>query len=182
MHAGLIFEVLVLLLVANGTPILAKRLLGDRLSHSLDGGLVFFDGRPVFGHSKTLRGVVLALLITSVAAPIMGVRWQIGALVACAAMAGDLISSFIKRRANLPPGALAIGLDHIPESALPVLICWALLPLTFLDMVAVVALFLASGLLLSGVFNRMPLGNRPIDSNHESVRDRGASKLPDDAM
>ena len=39
----------------------------------------------------------------------------IGLLVAATAMAGDLLSSFLKRRLALAPSSQAIGLDQIPE-------------------------------------------------------------------
>ena len=34
-------------------------------------------------------------------------------------MAGDLFSSFVKRRLRLASSSMAIGLDHIPESSFP---------------------------------------------------------------
>ena len=48
--------------MANGTPILAKALLGDRLARPFDGGAVFVDGRPLFGLTKTIRGILVSLV------------------------------------------------------------------------------------------------------------------------
>ena len=42
--------------LANGTPIVAKKVFGRRFSFPLDAGTIFFDGRPLFGPSKTIRG------------------------------------------------------------------------------------------------------------------------------
>jgi hypothetical protein len=50
----------------------------------VDGGLIFIDGRPLFGVSKTMRGILLAVLATSAAAPLIGLPVTIGALVAAA--------------------------------------------------------------------------------------------------
>jgi CDP-2,3-bis-(O-geranylgeranyl)-sn-glycerol synthase len=60
MQPIIILQLLVLLMLANGTPVIAKKLLGDRYSYPLDGNLTFADGRPLFGRSKTIRGIVLA--------------------------------------------------------------------------------------------------------------------------
>ena len=46
MQPLLLLELLILLAVANGTPVIAKRILGDRLARPLDGGALFFDGKP----------------------------------------------------------------------------------------------------------------------------------------
>src|ERR1700680_1067633 len=95
-----ILQSMVLLTAANGTPIVAKRIFGTRFSRSLDFGLLFLDGRPLFGPSKTVRGVLVSILITTVGAPLVGLPPKIGTLVAVTAMAGDLFSSFVKRRLN----------------------------------------------------------------------------------
>lgn len=45
----LIAQLLLLLLVANGAPILAHKLLGETGSCPLDGGVKAWDGRPLLG-------------------------------------------------------------------------------------------------------------------------------------
>lgn len=49
-----ILQLLFLLTLANGAPVVAKWLLGNYYSSPLDGSIKFFDGRPLFGASKTL--------------------------------------------------------------------------------------------------------------------------------
>ena len=110
----LILQLLVLLTLANGTPIVAKKIFGPRFSFPLDAGAIFFDGRSLFGHSKTIRGTVVSILVTTASAPLIGLDLTIGAIVAGAAMAGDLSSSFVKRRLNLPPSGQALGFDQVP--------------------------------------------------------------------
>src|ERR1700682_1911332 len=97
-----ILPLLVLMTLANGTPIVAKKIFGPRFARPLDTGIIFFDGRPLFGASKTVRGIVASILITTVSAPLIGLDLTIGAIVAGATMAGDLFSSFVKRRLNFP--------------------------------------------------------------------------------
>jgi CDP-2,3-bis-(O-geranylgeranyl)-sn-glycerol synthase len=95
----------------------------------------------IFGSSKTIRGVVASILVTIILAPLAGATWQIGTLVAISANAGDLFSSFCKRRMGLPPSAMVIGLDQIPESLFPSLACKLALPLTIFDIATVTAAF-----------------------------------------
>jgi CDP-2,3-bis-(O-geranylgeranyl)-sn-glycerol synthase len=161
MHPLLLLELLILLAVANGAPVIAKKILGDRLARPLDGGTRFFDGKPVFGPTKTIRGIVTSLLATPLTAWLMGLQWELGVVVAAAAMAGDLCSSFVKRRMTLPSSSMALGLDHIPESLLPLLASRLLLPLSLLDVLAGVAAFCVGALLLSPILFRFNLRDRP---------------------
>ena len=137
MQVFVILQLLILLMLANGTPVIAKKLLGDRYSYPLDGNLTFAGGRPLFGRSKTIRGVVLAVLVTTAGAPLIGLDWKTGLLVGSVAMAGDLVSSFSKRRLNLPPSSRASGLDQVPESLFPLLACRNLLSLAAADIARV---------------------------------------------
>lgn len=156
-----IIELLVLLTVANGTPVLAKRLLGDGFAYPLDGGAQFFDGRPLFGPSKTIRGLVFAVAATSLVAPLLGLTVGAGFLIGAGAMAGDLMSSFTKRRLAFKPSSRATGLDQIPESLIPVLLCWSEFSLTAADVAAVVGLFFVGEIALSRLLFRMQIRDRP---------------------
>src|SRR5690348_12582575 len=151
MQPILILQLLLLLMLANGTPLLAKKVLGERYSYPLDCNLKFSDGRPVFGRSKTIRGVVLAVLATTAGAPLIGLGWQVGVLVGTFAMAGDLVSSFSKRRLNRPLSSRASGLDQVPESLFPLLACRGLLSLAIGDILVCVVMFCAGEVLLSRV-------------------------------
>jgi len=156
-----ILQMLVLLALANGAPVLAKKISGNRFNLALDGGLAFVDGRPVFGKSKTIRGIVVAILAATAGAPLIGLSLATGAMVGAAAMAGDLFSSFLKRRFNFPPSSQALGLDQIPESLLPMLACREALSLTALDIALGVAIFLAVELALSRLLFKAHLRDEP---------------------
>jgi CDP-diglyceride synthetase len=158
MHA---VALLVLLAVANGAPILAKRLLGSRWDRAIDGGAALGDGQPLFGRSKTWRGLVAALVATSAAAAVAGESWVVGAVIGAGAMVGDLISSFTKRRLKMPPSSMAPGLDQIPEALLPALLaCW-FMPLSLLDALLVTGAFLVAEVLGSRVLYRLRIRDRP---------------------
>ena len=157
----LVAQLLTVLAVANGTPIIVEKLLGKFLAFPIDGGATFADGNPLFGSSKTLRGLALSIVATTAVAPLIGLSWKVGALVALVAMIGDLFSSFLKRRMGLAPSCQAIGLDQIPESLLPLLACWFFLPLTIVDMIVATMIFFVGELLLSRVLFKLGIRNRP---------------------
>ena len=161
MHYVTVAQLLILLALANGSPVIAKRILGEAYASPVDGNIRFLDGRPLLGPSKTIRGIVVSLLVTAVGAPLIGIRFEIGLLVAVAAMAGDLLSSFLKRRFGLPSSSRATGLDQIPEALFPLLVCRSALSLTAIDIFLGCAVFFAGEVLLSRLFFRLRLRDRP---------------------
>jgi hypothetical protein len=161
MHPLAILQLLFLLMLANGTPVIAKKLLGERWAWPLDGGWHFIDGRPLFGPSKTVRGVVLAELVTIAGTPCIGLDWRVGAVVGGAAMAGDLFSSFAKRRLGIETSGMAPGLDQVPEALFPLLACAGSMPLGMADIAAGVVLFVAGEVVLSRLLYRLHLRDRP---------------------
>jgi CDP-2,3-bis-(O-geranylgeranyl)-sn-glycerol synthase len=157
----LVLKALLLLLAANGSPVLGKRLLGDRLAIPLDGGLNFLDGRPLLGASKTVRGLVLSLATTAIVAVLLGFSWQLGVGFAAASMAGDLISSFTKRRLNVPPSGQALGLDQIPEALLPLWLFREPLGFDCWDIILLTSLFIVGELVLSKLMYRLGIRDQP---------------------
>jgi hypothetical protein len=161
MQIFLLLQLVILLIVANGAAVAAKKLLGETIARPLDGGALFFDGRPVFGPTKTIRGVVVSILVTTICAALMGLGWRVGFLIAGFAMAGDLFSSFVKRRLNLASSSMAVGLDHIPESLFPLLASRLLLPLSVLDVVVGTTIFVVGALILSPLLFKLNLRDEP---------------------
>jgi len=157
----LVIEMLLLLAIANGAPIAAKRLMGDRLSRPLDGGGLFFDGKPLLGPSKTIRGIVVAVASTLLASILIGERWTAGLVVGVTSMLGDLVSSFVKRRLGLASSARATGLDQVPEVLLPALAAMPLLGLTWTDVAAVVVIFCVGEIVLSKWLYRIGFRDEP---------------------
>lgn len=152
---------LLLIVVANGVPVLGHKLFGQRFACPLDGGCRMFDGRPLLGPTKTWRGIALALAASAAAAPVLDLSWTLGALLAGVSMLGDLTSSFIKRRFGYPPSSQALLLDQVPESLLPLLVFRGPLNLTAGDIAAVTLVFIILGLLLSRLLYKLRLRDRP---------------------
>lgn len=151
----------VLLVVANGAPVIAADLLKDRWKWPLDAGHLFFDGRPWFGRSKTWRGIFVALLTTGLAAVLLGIGWQIGTAFAALAMAGDLLASFIKRRLKIVESGRAWFLDQLPESVLPAFLLSHSLDLSLPEASIAVGIFTLLDLVGSPILYQLHLRKRP---------------------
>jgi CDP-2,3-bis-(O-geranylgeranyl)-sn-glycerol synthase len=160
-HPFLIAQLLVLLALANGAPLIAKKVFGTALAYPLDNGVTLADGQPVFGRSKTIRGVALSIGVTTLVAPWAGLSPAAGLLASTMAMIGDLFSSFIKRRIKLAPGSMALGLDQIPESLLPAIAARLALPVTVLDAAIVAGLFFIGELAASRALFALNIRDRP---------------------
>jgi CDP-2,3-bis-(O-geranylgeranyl)-sn-glycerol synthase len=152
---------LLLLGVANGTPLLGHRLFGARFAAPLDGGVWLGDGRHLFGPGKTIRGVVLSVVATALAAVLFGLGVGTGLLFGGLTMVGDLSSSFIKRRIGIPSGGRALGLDQLFESLFPLLGCKAALGLDLTGIAVLVLVFLVLALALSRLLYRFGIRARP---------------------
>ena len=152
---------LLLLIAANGAPILLAWALGPRWDWPLDGGRIHGDGRPWLGGHITTRGLVGAVLATMLLAYLLGLGAGLGALIGLLAMVGDALSSFVKRRLGLQPGDKATGLDQIPESLLPLLAVAGPYGLGWLDLALLEAAFTLFDMGVSGPLYRWHLRGRP---------------------
>jgi CDP-2,3-bis-(O-geranylgeranyl)-sn-glycerol synthase len=150
-----------LLAVANGAPVIARRLLGEKAASPFDFDRKFFDGLPIFGPSKTIEGIAAALVATACVAPALGLSWWVGAITAIACMAGDLFSSFVKRRLGMRSSSQAIGLDQIPEALFGALAVRPALPLTLTDVAVVTFAFLIGQMILSRISFAVGLRKHP---------------------
>jgi len=161
MHVVLLLQLIALIATANTAPLVAKKLLGGRLSQPLDAGFVLPDGQPLFGRSKTIRGVVIGMSAAAIVAPLVGLPVSIGVLVGITAMLGDLTASFLKRRLRLASSSKSTGLDQIPESLLPLVACRLAFPLTIADIVLGTSAFLLGEIVLARLFFRLGWRDRP---------------------
>ena len=151
----------VLIGAANAIPLLAYDVFKNRGARPLDGGRLWRDGRPLWGRAKTIRGVALSLALVPVLAAIAGFPPLLGLYIAAGAMAGDLLSSFCKRRMGLKSGSMALGLDQIPESLLPYLAIQKSLNLDATDIVIGVLGFIFLELTASRLLFKVHLREHP---------------------
>ena len=149
MHTWMVSHLVLLLIIANGTPALLWLALGPRWNWPLDNNRQLADHRPLLGPSKTLRGLVGALVVTGLLAPLFGLSMLEGASFALLAMLGDLCSSFIKRRLGFVSSRSVPLLDQLPESILPLWGMQSVLGASGSEMALAVAIFIVIDLLLS---------------------------------
>ncbi len=154
-------DLLVLILIANGTPVVARRLLRGRVNQPLDFGYHLADGYRLLGSSKTWRGLLSSLMFTAWCAMIMGYPLQTGFLTALFSLSGDVLSSFVKRRLGRPSTSMFLWLDQIPESLLPALMMAAAFNLSVADILLLVALFIPIELALSRLMFRLGVRQKP---------------------
>ncbi|WP_114393081.1 CDP-archaeol synthase [Oleisolibacter albus] len=160
-HTLFLLQILLLLGLANGAPILAAKFMGETLAYPVDGGCRFGDGRRLFGPAKTVRGLVAGTAAAAGAAPLLGLDVLTGALLGIGSLCGDLVSSFIKRRLGLPPHGRALGLDYIPEALLPLALLRPALGLSWIDVGLLVVAFAIVDFTLSRLLFRIRLRDRP---------------------
>lgn len=153
--------ILFLVIAANGAPVVGSLVLGNRFSQPIDSHRRMRDGYPLLGSSKTWRGLVFSLCLTTAAAPLLGMSWTLGAVIAAGAMAGDLFSSFIKRRMGMKSSSMALGLDQIPEALVPLLLAMPITGLGWRQTGVLVVLFVVLELILSRILYGLHLRKQP---------------------
>jgi CDP-2,3-bis-(O-geranylgeranyl)-sn-glycerol synthase len=152
---------LLLILVANGAPVLSARLCGSRGDRPLDSGWILADGHRLLGDSKTWRGVLAAILATGLCAMLLDWPVGVGMIMGLAAMLGDVLSSFIKRRLGLDSSSRAVGVDQIPEALLPLLAVAETFALDGRTIAMIVVGFAVLELTLSPLFYWLGIRKRP---------------------
>lgn len=157
----LAIKLLLIVIAANSAPVLACKLLGHRWDTPVDMGIMLGDGNPLFGPSKTWRGLLAAVILTGFTAFLLGWSPVIGIVMASFAMLGDLLSSFTKRRLGKASSSQALGIDQIPESLLPLLLGSYLLGYSWALAVLVSALFMLLAITLSPMLHRLGIRKHP---------------------
>lgn len=159
--SGCIAQALILLLIANGAPVLLNNFLGRRYAWPVDGGGNCADGRPCLGNSKTWRGLLAAVIAAGAAGAMVDVGLGLGLTFGALAMLGDLLASFIKRRIGYAVSGRARGLDTLPETLLPIWLLRQSLDLGYADMALTALLFFLAEEWLSPLLYKWHLRKRP---------------------
>ena len=149
----------------NLLPPLASLIWGERFNMPLDGNRLWLDHHPLFGPHKTIRGVVISVSGGMAVFTLLGIPWWAAGIASLLTMAGDLLSSFIKRRLNMPSGQNVAVLDQIFESLLPVLFLKYYMHLNLWQSILILICFIPIAWLGSCFWNfityRTPLENYP---------------------
>jgi len=156
-----LLQLLLLIIIANGSPVLIREVINNNFSLALDLGKKLPDKKRIFGDSKTWRGIVAALVSTTIVAWLLGYHAETGLLVAIYAITGDLFSSFIKRRLAMQPSSMAPLLDQVPESLFPALMLMETFNLDISSVVLLVLIFVIVELVLSRILYRWGMRKHP---------------------
>ncbi|MBR9871157.1 MAG: CDP-archaeol synthase [Gammaproteobacteria bacterium] len=154
-------ELFVLLVMANGVPVVVARLFQHHGDWPVDAGLTWGDGRPLLGPSKTWRGLASGTLAGSLFSIWFELGWFFGAFFGALSLLGDLLSSFIKRRVGMGSSARAVWLDQLPEAVLPMFMAWLWFPLPLWEAAAIAVLFALSNMLFSPLLYRLGIRKQP---------------------
>jgi len=96
---------------ANAVPVIVG---GGR---PLDGGKSFFDGKPILGKNKTLRGfffgLAVGIIVGLIESMLFGYPKLFSVLSPLGGLVGDLTGAFVKRRLGIAPGGLLPVIDQI---------------------------------------------------------------------
>jgi CDP-2,3-bis-(O-geranylgeranyl)-sn-glycerol synthase len=156
-----LLQLLLLIIIANGTPILIQVSLNKKYDFPIDCTKHFVDTRRILGDSKTWRGALGACVVTSICSWLMGYAPEIGLLIATYAVLGDLASSFIKRRLGMQQSAMAPLLDQVPESLFPAVMMKATFGLDILSLILVTIAFIIIELALSQALYKWGIRKTP---------------------
>ena len=158
----LIAQLLALLTVANGAPVLAAKIFGNAFALPVDGNVTFLDGRPAIWSSKNVaRRHAIDLGHHCLCSPYwVGVE---SGRFGC--INGDdwrfVFELCLKRRLGLFASSQFSGLDQIPESLLPLISSRLLLPVTIVDIVLATLMFWIGAIALSRVLFKLRIRDRP---------------------
>ncbi len=155
------FQALVLLLIANGAPILVGNVMGTRWAKPIDNGITLPDGQRLLGDTKTWRGLCAAACLTALGAILFDLPVWLGVVFGVLSMLGDLLSSFIKRRHARIESSHAPGLDTMPESLLPIGCLQMPLNLGITEMAIIAGAFFLLEELVSPILFKLHIRSRP---------------------
>jgi CDP-diglyceride synthetase len=161
MNVSGIAQALILINAANGAPVIVRKFFGARFARSVDGGLLLPDRQPLFGPSKTWRGLVAAVACSAAIAPLLGLSSLLGAEFGALSICADLLASFTKRRLGFTPSSRVRLLDVFPEALLPMLVLHSVLGLGKWDILITVLIFFVLEASISPLLYRLHIRNRP---------------------
>ena len=155
----------------------------DRLKRPIDAGLCAADGRRVLGDNKTWKGLVGMVVLTAawstvIDQAIRGMGWPLphapfdatlmGALFGLAYCLAELPNSFVKRRLAISPGKNGAGwlgsffvlVDQTDSVLGCLLIAMVLVPIPWIDAIAIVACCSVLHLCVNRVLFHLKLKNQ----------------------
>ncbi len=163
----IILQVVLFLLWINALPSLMAVFLKGRFHYPVDGGKCWLDGRPLLGENKTIRGVISSVAGGIVVFPLLGEAWWVAGIAAILAMVGDLLTSFIKRRAGFFSGKNIVIWDQFLEAFLPLIFLHMFVGLTWVKIFIILISFITVAYISSRLW--LYIVERPIPPDYPRV-------------
>lgn len=160
---------MILLWFVNLAPPLLVVLFDYRWTAPIDGGYLLPDGRPLFGKHKTIRGVLAGIICGGSIGLALSFPLWLGLAAGSLSMAGDLVTSFVKRRMAFTSGSVVPGLDQIPEGLLPFILIGPYYSLT-VGYVLLFGMVFGFGAYFGSAFLKKVLLEKPFESYPRRVR------------
>ncbi len=151
----LLVQIIILLWTINVTPVLMAFIFEKKWDTPLDGGVLFFDGNPIVGSHKTIRGLLGGILAGIFVGAILGISFWIALLTGVLSMLGDLLSSFIKRRFKSIEGTDYPVMDQIFEGAFPLIVIIPAYSLTIVQSLALILFFIVTAWIAAQFLTRV---------------------------
>jgi CDP-2,3-bis-(O-geranylgeranyl)-sn-glycerol synthase len=126
----------------------------------LDGGVNWLDGKPFLGGHKTTKGTFFGILIGSLVGLLQG-NIIGGIFQAVGAISGDIVTSFLKRRINISPGAsFPIG-DQLDFIIFAVALSYPVQPTSLETLIIIIIITLPIHYVTNIVAHLLGLKNQP---------------------
>jgi CDP-2,3-bis-(O-geranylgeranyl)-sn-glycerol synthase len=147
---------------ANAIPVITGG------GYPIDFGKKFFDGKPIFGKNKTIRGFFSGLAVGTAVGLLESVLFPeypilFGFLSSLGALFGDLAGAFVKRRLGLAPGDLLPVIDQV-DFVIGAILFSFFLSLQFMSPELIIAVLIITPpihILTNFVAHKIGLKNRP---------------------
>jgi hypothetical protein len=133
MHWQIDVQLLALVVLANGMPVLGRMLLPNWLSSPVDSHLVWPDGAQIFGSSKTRRGFVWPRVLLALRPSLSACHGQSVSLSASPRCVETYFRGFSNEGLGCCLAAVQPFWIKVPESLFPALLCRWMFDLTWAD-------------------------------------------------
>jgi len=110
----------------------------------------FFDGHPIFGEGKTIKGAIFGILFGTLAAVLLYLLIPsltlmlakdylfVGFVLAVGAILGDMCGAFIKRRFGIERGKPVLFLDQLDFVAGGIILTSPFMQLSFIEILIII--------------------------------------------
>jgi hypothetical protein len=150
-------KIIVLLLCINATPAIMMPFCSKErpFGTPMDFDLLFWDGRAWLGKHKTVGGFGFGILAGCAMGYLLGFSLSLGFGAGFLSMAGDSVSSFIKRRFKFDEGTEILILDQVFQGGFPLVMFHNAWGVPLRDSGALLIIFIAAGIFGSRLHRKL---------------------------